>query len=197
MKPEMSKWFETAKRAEGQHKDESDATFVRVVEGAPAWVLEAVRKAHQGTLPSDWVFAECAAAAEAIDDCDDDALACEDGGDWITDHAGERVDVYTKVLFQWATDFCLTEIFGDAEEHAEGMFDPHADTSKRLGVIQFCAIESIVRTMLEAFNEQREENAEYEHSSIEECVAAGTHLRSCDRDGYCNACGEQGEESKS
>ncbi len=160
--PEMGKWFETAKRADGQHKDESDATYVRVKDGAPAWVLDAVRKAHQGTLPSDWVFAECQAAAERIDEGDEGALMY---GEWITEHAEGRVDVYTKELFQWATDFCLTEIFGDAEERAEGLFEPDGDTAKRLGVIQFCAIDAIARTMLEAFNEQCGDKTNEEESA--------------------------------
>jgi len=155
--PEIGKWFETAKRREGQHKDESDATFVRVKADAPAWVIEAVRKAHQGVLPSDRVFAECEAAACAIDDCDEDALSGDDG-EWITEHADGRVDVYTKVLFQWATDFCLTEIFGEAEERGADLFDARdVSIAKRLGVIQFCAVEMIVRTMLDAFNENRSE----------------------------------------
>lgn len=156
MKPEISKWFETAKRADGQHKDESDATYVRVVEGAPAWILDAVRKAHRGMFPNDWVFAECEAAAEAIENLDE--VWVDDGDeDWIIEHVDGRVDVYTKSRFQWATDFCLTEIFGDAEEESADLYDSN-DTSigNRLGVIQSCAIDGIVRTMLEAFNEQRE-----------------------------------------
>jgi hypothetical protein len=27
--------------------------------------------------------------------------------------------------------------------------------------------------------------------SRQECIAQGTHMTSCDDDGYCNACGEQ------
>lgn len=26
---------------------------------------------------------------------------------------------------------------------------------------------------------------------VQDCIAAGTHLNSCDDDGYCNACGYQ------
>src|SRR5208282_5617155 len=132
-KPQIGKWFETVKRAEFtamlfSKEGESGASFVRVKADAPAWVLEAVRKAHQGVLPSDWVFAECQAAAEAIDgfDAEDGADGLEDWatGDWITEHTDGRVDVYTKVLFQWATDFCLSEVFADAEERAVDLTDP-------------------------------------------------------------------------
>jgi len=27
--------------------------------------------------------------------------------------------------------------------------------------------------------------------SLHECLSSGQHLSSCDRDGYCNSCGEQ------
>jgi len=151
----MSKWFEVARRAEGQHKDEEDATFVRVKDGAPAWVLDAVREAHQGMLPNDWVFEECRAAAEAIDECDEGAL----DGDWITEHADARVEVYTKQLFQWATDFCLTEIFAEAEERANDLGDAgeKIEISKRLSMIQFYAIDRIAQTMLDAYKDARDE----------------------------------------
>lgn len=155
-KPEVGKWFETAKRADGQHKGEADATYVRVAEGAPAWVFDAVRKAHQGALPCDWVFDECRAAAEAIDDREDVT------GEWITEHADTRVEVYTKLLFQWATDFCLTELFADAEERANDLGDAGEKIAieKRLSMIQFCAIDAISRTMLEAWNEQSDESGD-------------------------------------
>lgn len=161
-KPEMSKWFETVKRVVAT---ESDPTYVRVRDGAPMWLLEAVSKAHQGVLPSDWVFAECQAAAERIDEGDEGALMY---GEWITEHAEGRVDVYTKQLFQWATDFCLTELFADAEERAEDVNELRADTAKRLGVIQFCAIDAIARTMLEAFNEQCDEDEDEDETNGEE-----------------------------
>lgn len=161
-KPNIGKWFETAKRADGQHKGEADATYVRVAEGAPAWVLDAVRKAHQGALPCDWVFDECRAAAEAIDNCEVDEEVGGNTGEWITEHADVRVDVYTKVLFQWAADFCLTELFADAEERAGDLGDAGEKLAieKRLSAIQFCAIDAIARTMLEAFNERCDDEDE-------------------------------------
>jgi hypothetical protein len=38
-----------------------------------------------------------------------------------------------------------------------------------------------------------ETDGEYLYSSLDECKEAHDHLTSCDDDGYCNFCGEQGE----
>ena len=31
----------------------------------------------------------------------------------------------------------------------------------------------------------------YLYKTVQECIASGEHLKSCDNDGYCNACGNQ------
>lgn len=36
----------------------------------------------------------------------------------------------------------------------------------------------------------------YIYKTVQECIAAGEHLKSCDRDGYCNACGEQEDDTQ-
>ncbi len=38
-----------------------------------------------------------------------------------------------------------------------------------------------------------EPTSEYQWDGSAECKQAGDHLKSCDDDGYCNACGEQDE----
>ena len=37
----------------------------------------------------------------------------------------------------------------------------------------------------------KDEQFSGDYISIEECKEQGTHLTSCDEDGYCNFCGEQ------
>ena len=49
------------------HTRADGETFTTLADDAPAWLQEAVREAHQGDLPNDWVYAECRAAAEAFD----------------------------------------------------------------------------------------------------------------------------------
>jgi len=140
----LSRHFETKKRQSGE-------AFVTIKEDAPPWLLSAVREAHDGALPNDWVFAECFAACEAIDDgalavataIDDD---CED----LHHYVDGRVDPYTKDRFQWAADMCLTELFAAAEERASELCTDAMPMADRLGAIQYAAIERVATTILEA-----------------------------------------------
>jgi hypothetical protein len=127
-----------------------------------SWLRDAIYEAHGGLLPDDWVYEECYAACEAIDD---EVLV--PGTDCIHEYADGRVDVYTSVLFHWAADHCTSAVFANAEaEAADYGVAEAADTNNRLGLIQYCAIARIAQTMLDAYeengggaNEETEEEA--------------------------------------
>ena len=91
-----------------------------------------------------WVYKECRAAAEAFDEgvLDDSE---ENDGD-VHAYADSRVDVYTKALYEWAADFCLTETWSAAEQEAKDMGLPE-ETTKRIAFIQYAAIRHIADTM--------------------------------------------------
>jgi hypothetical protein len=137
--------FKTETRADGAH-------YVTLVEGKPEWLQEAVREAHQGTLPSDWIYAECKAAVEAFDAGE---LADEDA---VFDHVEGRVDVYTKSLYQWAADFCLTGTWASAEQEATDMGLPD-ETEKRIAAIQYAAIRHVADAMRDACARAAKEGA--------------------------------------
>ena len=142
---QASEFFEQVQRSGTKDPDE---TLVRLKDAAPEWLKDAVRKSHQGMLPHDWVFAQCYGACIAIDGLDDAALK---DSDWLHEHADGEVDVYTKSRFRWAMDFCLTEIFAEAEANAADILsDGESDTNARLGAIQYCAIETIASLMRDA-----------------------------------------------
>lgn len=111
-------------------------SFVTLATDAPQWLATAVRDAHQGTLPNDWIYAECRAAALAFDE---GALDDSEDDDSVHEHVDGQVDVYTQALYQWAADFCLTETFSTAEQEARDMGLPE-ETEKRLMSIQYAAI---------------------------------------------------------
>lgn len=119
------------------------------------WLKDAIYAAHNGQLPDDWVYEECYAACEAIDES---SLTAEDG---IHDFADSRVDVYTSVRFHWAADHCLSTLFADAEAEAVdlGGADDEA-VSDLLGRIQYCAIARIAQTMLSAYEENGADETE-------------------------------------
>lgn len=120
--------------------------FTTLKDDAPPWLKEAVREAHQGDLPLDWIYAECAAAAEAIDAGD---LDLADADDDVHAHADSRVDVYTKQLYQWAADHCLTDTWASAEQEARDMGLPE-ETEQRIRAIQYAAVRHVADVMKQA-----------------------------------------------
>jgi len=139
----LGSYFVTGKRDNGEE-------FVSLVEGRPEWLHEAVRVAHQGDLPSDWVYAACRAACDAIDegsitrDGDDD--------DGLHEFANAQVDVYTEERFKWAAHACLSSLYASAEEEAEELGAKDSSTiADRLGTIQYCALRAIAATIRDAW----------------------------------------------
>lgn len=133
---------------------ENGEAFVTLQEGAPDWLIGAVREAHDGALPNDWVYAECFAVCEAIDD---GALTVspeiDDDMEDFHGYVDARVDIYIKDRFRWALDMCLTELFANAEERATELCSEAMPMADRLGAVQYAAIERIAEAMLEAVRE--------------------------------------------
>lgn len=127
--------FVTKTRADG-------SIHVHLADDAPEWLLAAVRDAHQGTLPNDWIYAECEAAYTS--EYDD-----------MAEHADSRIDIYTKDLYQWAADMCLTDTFAQAEAEAEYMASAPGTAVQQLQSIQYCAI----RYIAEVIHNARKEHA--------------------------------------
>lgn len=136
-------------------RDNGD-TFTKLVDDAPEWLVEAVREAHDDTLPNDWVYETCANACAEIDD---GRLT----DDTVGEFADGEVDSYTQSLFRWAAEFCLSDLYSEAEERAEEFGgDASQSVCDRLGVIQYCAIERIATTILAAVPSEREADDENE-----------------------------------
>jgi hypothetical protein len=146
----LGDYFETKTRESGE-------AFVTLKDGSPEWLLDAICEAHNGTFPSDWAYVECKAAFDAIDDGADLSDA-----DTLAEHADGRVDVYTKALFAWAAEHCLTSLYSDAEEEAKDLVGEDATTEDRFKAIQYCAIQRIAATMAEACKEHGEDEDEDE-----------------------------------
>jgi hypothetical protein len=153
MASNLGRWFETRKRDSGE-------AFVTLKDGRPDWLYDAVREAHVSDVPNDWIFAECQAACDAIDE---GYLVGEDS---IHEYADGRVDVYTRELHKWSADMCLTDTYAEAEAEAQDLIAPSADVQERLGAIQYCAIRSIAARMLDAWRDAEDEgDADQEDAS--------------------------------
>lgn len=157
-KRKLTSYFELKNRDQG-------SSFWTLTDDRPEWLLDAVREAHHGALPSDWVYAEARAVCEAIDceDLDFDGRAWEDS---LHEYVDARVDIYTSDVFQWAAELANSSLFADAEERAndvgvEGAFK-EGGVVKVLQVIQYHAIESIAQAICEAYDAAREEDDDEE-----------------------------------
>lgn len=135
MATDFARFFKADKRDNGER-------FVTLTDDRPEWLQEAVWEAHSSSLPNDWIYEECYRAVQTFDEngLDEDALH---------DHADSRVDVYTRELYRWAADMCLTDTWANAESEASDMGTPD-ETERRIAVIQYSAIRQIAYTMREA-----------------------------------------------
>jgi hypothetical protein len=88
-----------------------------------------------------WIYEECRAAVEAFDD---GTLTSDDDSDH--EYADGRVDTYTKDLYQWAANFCLTDTWAEAEQEAKDVGLPD-ETDRRIACIQYAAIRQIAETI--------------------------------------------------
>jgi hypothetical protein len=115
------------------------------------WLYEAIREAHVSDPPNDWIYEECYAACEAIDDG-----SLKDDDD-VHEFADSRVDIYTRDLFQWSADFCLTDTFASAEsELSDCGGSDDGDMAKKIAQLQYFAIARIARTILEAYEANKD-----------------------------------------
>ena len=141
----LASHFVTKKRGRGPKAP----TFVSLKDTRPDWLRAAVYAAHCEDLPNDWIYAECLAACEAIDAGDLGNSVYQE--DMIHEYADSRVDIYTRDLYQWAADFCLSNTFAGAESSAADMGEADGrDMVDRIKVLQYLAIENIARIMLDA-----------------------------------------------
>jgi hypothetical protein len=142
----LGSFFVTGKRDNGE-------SFTTLRDDRPEWLQDAVREAHAGDFPNDWIYSECRAACEAIDagDLSDD--------DNLHEHADSRVDVYTRHLYQWAADFCLSDTWANAESEADDM-GTEGSALQRITTVQYCARATIARIMLSAAQENDDDTTE-------------------------------------
>ncbi len=143
----LSNYFTTVTRDNGDK-------VVTLKDERPEWLFEAVHEAHGKDMPNDWIYAECKAACEAIDD---GSLADEDD---VHTHADGQVDTYTKERANWYAAFCLSDTLATAESDLEDADTLDGDTSinHQIGMLQYYACERIARTIFAAWSKQNEDS---------------------------------------
>lgn len=165
MTEKLGTWFETKRR----DPEKRDTSYVTLKDGAPEWLRAAVYEAHDGLLPNDWVYAECEAACDFIDEYREREGSLDEGDmhDALFEHCDGRVDVYNSAVFGWAAELCNSDLFAAAEERLAdmGQPDPKEGEVKRLQQLQFYAIDIIANVMIEAAKEHGEDAEDEEDPS--------------------------------
>lgn len=151
-RPPVRVWWMTVTRTE--------RSFSTLTDQAPLWLKTAVREAHQGKLPDDWVYGICRQVCEEL-------IAHADGppdSDQIHEFADSLVEVYTSEVYDWAAGMCNSTLFATAQDEWSDCSSPDNgpdDPCTWLKQIQFFAIRAIVQTICDAFerNWEADENA--------------------------------------
>jgi hypothetical protein len=119
-------------------------------ESMPGWLNEAIRDAHNGMMPHDWVYEIAQAVCRSYDDK-------ELTSDEIGEFANDNVDVYTGQLAAWYGNFCNSNIFAYAEDSANGCSGGERQSiEEQLRAIQYFAIEYIAGTIFAAIEANQE-----------------------------------------
>jgi len=158
-KRRLSSYFKKVTRDSGE-------SFYTLTDDRPDYLDDAVQAAHSHgkDLPNDWIYGECASACYAIDD---EIFNVKYPEDAVHEYADSQVDIYTRDVFQWAADMCHSYTYAYAEEEASDLgVDVKEGTVKVLQMIQYCAIRTIVQTILDAWREAEEEADEDNEETV-------------------------------
>jgi hypothetical protein len=138
-----------------------------LTDAAPQWLRDAVYAAHYDgkDLPNDWIYSEVRDVCLAIDDEQFDANEDyrQDHGQ-IHEYADAAVDIYTRGLYQWQADMCQTDTYAYAEERLADMGSDDAKGEKRVAMLQYCAIEYIAETVVNAWAESLDADDDQEEN---------------------------------
>jgi hypothetical protein len=132
-------------RAFSEQTRDNGSHFFMLPESAPAWMMEAVRTAHDEEMPNDWRFAMVRSIAYELAECESIDNAREDA----MEIADRLADIYTGQVLNWYAehssrlDYC--------EQYREQFGADAADTTlSHLMAAQAYAIEQMIHVILNA-----------------------------------------------
>ena len=123
--------------------------FYSLKHGSPDWMQPAIRKAHDGLFPNDWVYERCSDIAERLSDTGP--------GDWddsISEWADTLVDVYNNARAQWlASNLYYGSLVDEAVKELghsqDGIFGD-------IGIGQYRMIEQIAAALIQVVRDEAE-----------------------------------------
>jgi len=151
---ELAESFIEDTRADG-------SKFIRLRDGHPEWMRDAVREAHGGSAPHDWLYAACAEMASRIVE-----YGCEtadDARDVCAELASEACDTSNSDLLSWLAT-CPGAVDDTDEAVAQGYGgDASGNVIELIRCGQFYRYDTIGHTFINVV----------EHMATEETEQAG------------------------
>lgn len=150
---ELAEAFIEDTRADG-------SKFVRLRDGRPDWMLDAVREAHGGSAPHDWLYAACAEMAARL--VEYGCATADDARDVCAEMASEACDTYNSDLLTWLAT-CPGAVDDTDEAVAQGYGgDVSGNVIELIRCGQFYRYDTIGHTFINVA----------EHMASDECEAA-------------------------
>jgi hypothetical protein len=148
--PTVQSLAEAAARQFTRAQREDGEVYTRLKEGAPDWIKEAVKSAHEEgeILPDDWIWKT---AGEAFDFIwgTQDASNMEDAASEFADN----IDPYTGGLLDWYGS-CTHRAAYVEQAREEGLITASMDISQQLAAGQYLERQSIYNAVMSALLEQ-------------------------------------------
>lgn len=135
-------------------RDGSDESYVRVKDGAPEWIKDAIYDAHGGgeILPDDWTYSAARSAFECISEADDPQDARHEWAD-------AEVDTYTNARLEWLADYPgALEAVDEAIDEMGWPSEAAGTIATLAGYGQYIAAGRIYDAILAACEEQAEDD---------------------------------------
>lgn len=139
--PKLATFWERRIRNNGE-------TFFCLTYAAPKWLGDAVREAHGGELPDDWIHEQCFAVCNAISE---GSLASTDD---VQGWADCNVDPYVADLLKWVGGGRIRLGLCD-EACREGRVSEGASMEDRLRIGQYVQLERIASTIVQAWEDAK------------------------------------------
>lgn len=143
--------FEAKER--DQPNEYGTKTFYSLKRGSPQWMTDAIREAHSGIFPNDWIYHSCKNIAGSMSDTDP-----SDWDDRVSEWADGEVDVYNADRTRWLASHL--DFGSEVDDAVEELGHSDQGIFGDIGIGQYCVLQRIAYALIQAVRAQAEDNDE-------------------------------------
>lgn len=123
--------------------------FVRLVDGRPDWMRDAVREAHGDAGPNDWHYNACRDIAVYLAEAEMEDTDCEPWDDALHCACDSLTDVYTSNLLKWLAE-APGALYACDEAAEDAIVAADTDMESRIRTGQYFWLRAIGRALCTA-----------------------------------------------